>query len=195
MLSWNKSQSKAKMGLPICLRKVAPRLCKGGTKGHGDIFDGLGVFLGQKQGNLCALVVKSVDRWVYLQLLEICLLPVLARVCDTLGDPLFQQDNSTLHTAQLVLDWFEENGIELTKHPPCSPNLNTIEHVWGKLKKRLQIQYPDIASTLGGPQKVKEKLAKALPLVWDTIPSEFFEQLWRSMPDRVQAVIAAKGWL
>jgi len=140
------------------------------------------------------LVVKSVDQWVYLQLLEICLIPVLNRVRNTLGDPIFQQDNSTVHTTQAVLEWFEENGIELAEHPPCSPDLNPIQHVWVEMKKRLQIQYPDIASTPGGPQKVKEKLAEALPIVWDTIPSGFFEQLWRSMPDWVQAVIAAKGW-
>jgi len=127
-------------------------------------------------------------------MLEICLIPVLVCVRDTLGNPIFHQDNSILHNAQLVLDWFEENGIELAEHPLCSPDLNSIEHVWVEIKKRLQTQYPDIASTPGGPQKVKEKLAETLPLVWETIPSEFFEQLWRSMPDQVQAVITAKGW-
>jgi len=112
-----------------------------------------------------SLVVKSVDQWVNLQMLEICLIPVLVHVRDTLGNPLFQQDYSSAHTAQLVLDWFVENGIELAEHPPCSPDLNPIEDVWVEMKKRLQTQYPDIASTPGGPQKIKAKIAETLPLV------------------------------
>ena len=151
-------------------------------------------FWGRNKGTFVPLVAKSVDRWVYLQLLETCLILVLERVRDILGDPIFQHNNCTIHTAQAVQDWFDQNGIELAEHHPCSPDLNPIEHVWVELKKRLQIQYPDIATTPGGPEKVEQKLAEALPMVWDTIPSEFFEQLWRSMPDRVQAVIAAKGW-
>jgi len=174
--------------------KWHPECIRGVGKGKGIALMVWGCFWGKNRGTFVPLVVKSVDRWVYLQWLEICLIPVLNRVRNTLGDPIFQQDNSTVHTAQAVLEWFEENGIELAEHPPCSPDLNPIEHVWVEMKKRLQIQYPDIASTPGGPQKVKEKLAEALPIVWDTIPSGFFEQLWRSMPDRVQAVIAAKGW-
>jgi hypothetical protein len=46
----------------------------------------------------------------------------------------------------------------------------------------------------GGPDEIKERLAEVLPLVWDTIPEEFFEKLWRSMSDRVAAVIEARGW-
>lgn len=41
---------------------------------------------------------------------------------------------------------------------------------------------------------VKTKLAGVLPIVWDTIPEEFFEKLWRSMSNRVTAVIEVKGW-
>lgn len=93
-----------------------------------------------------------------------------------------------------MIAWFEENNIDLEHHPALSPDLNPIEHVWTELKKRLHQQYPDIVDTPGMPDKVKEKLAEVLPLVWDTIPEEFFEKLWRSMPSRVEAVIEAKGW-
>lgn len=93
-----------------------------------------------------------------------------------------------------MLQWFEENNIKVEVHPPYSPDLNPIENVWVELKKRLQTQYPQIKNTLGGPDKVTERLAEVLPLVWDTIPEEFFEKLWRSMPDRVAAVIEARGW-
>jgi transposase len=92
------------------------------------------------------------------------------------------------------MDWFDEQGIKVEEHPPCSPDLNPIEHVWLELKRRLQKQYPDIGNTPGGPDKVRKKMSKVLPEVWQTIPPEFFEKLWMSMPDRVAAVIDAKGW-
>ena len=41
---------------------------------------------------------------------------------------------------------------------------------------------------------MKARLAEVLPLCWDKIPETQFEKLWKSMPDRVQAVIEAKGW-
>jgi len=40
---------------------------------------------------------------------------------------------------------------------------------------------------------VKNRLVEVLPLVWETISEEFFEKLWKSMPDRVAAVLEAKG--
>ena len=54
-------------------------------------------------------------------------------------------------------------------------------------------QCPRIADTPGGKQAVKKRLAEVLPLVWKTIPEEFFEKLWKSMPDRAAAVLEAKG--
>lgn len=56
------------------------------------------------------------------------------------------------------------------------------------------MQYPKISSTEGGKTPMKKELARVLPLVWNTIPEEFFEKLWKSMPDRVEAVIEAKVW-
>ena len=41
---------------------------------------------------------------------------------------------------------------------------------------------------------MKARLAEVLPLCWEKILETHFETLWKSMPDRVQAVIEAKGW-
>ena len=57
----------------------------------------------------------------------------------------------------------------------------------------LHQQYPRIGNTPGGKQAVKKRLAQVLPLVWETIPGEFFEKLWKSMPNRVTVVLEAKG--
>ena len=52
-------------------------------------------------------------------------------------------------------------------------------------------QYPRIGDTPGDKEAAKKKLAQVLLLVWKTI-SEFFEKLWKSMPDRA-AVLEARG--
>ena len=108
-------------------------------------------------------------------------------------DILFQQDNAPVHKAYNVMEWLERNSIEVVEHPPYSPDLNPIEHAWIELKKRLHQQYPRIGDTPGGKETVKKRLAEVLPLVWETIPAEFLEKLWKSMPGRVAAVLEAKG--
>jgi len=52
-----------------------------------------------------------------------------------LKDILFQQDNGPVHKAYNVMDWLERNSITVVDHPPYSPDLNPIEHVWVELKK------------------------------------------------------------
>jgi transposase len=164
------------------------------AKGKGVSLMVWGCFWGSHRGTFAPLVVKSVNATIYIKLLEYLVKPVINRVNDTLGDAVFQQDNAPIHKAKIVMEWFEQQNIQVDDHPPYSPDLNPIEHIWVHLKRRLQEQYPDIAHTPGGPDKVKQRLAEVLPKVWETLPEEYFEKCWRSMPDRVQAVIDADGW-
>jgi transposase len=78
--------------------------------------------------------------------------------------------------------------------PLYSPDLNPIQHVWVELKCRLHRKYPDIGNTKGGPDKVKARLAEVLPEIWEEILDAYFENLRKSIPDRVAAVIDANGW-
>ena len=129
-----------------------------------------------------------------MRLLTRYLVPVIYQIISCgIHDFLFQQDNSPVLKAYSVMNWLEDNNIDIIEHPPYSPDLSPIEHIWIELKKRLHQQYPRISDTPGGKEAVKRKLAEVLPLVWDTIPSEFFEKLWKSMPKRVAAVLEARG--
>ena len=146
------------------------------------------------RGPLVPILEGKVDCWVYISLLDEHLPPVMQEIEQAVGDLLFQQDNARVHTALDTRKWFEENGIDLEDHPPLLPNLNPVEHAWVELKCCLHKQYPDIIDTKGGPDKVRQRLAEVLALVWAMIPDSFFEKLWRSMPSHVAAVIDVKGW-
>ena len=97
------------------------------------------------------------------------------------------------YTLQSSCSFFEQYNIPLESHPPYSPVLNPIEHAWVLFKRQVHIDYPWIGDYPGGPREVKKKLAEILPLCREKIPPKQFEALWKSMPDRVQAVIEARG--
>lgn len=86
-----------------------------------------------------------------------------------------------------------EHGISLLEWPPYSPDLNPIEHVWNLLKRRLFQLFPhlfDLNRNLADGEEFKECLQKA----WDSITQEEIRDLIDSIPRRLAAVIAAKGW-
>ena len=168
---------------------IAPK-----KKGNGTSLMVWGCF-GGNRGTFVPLVVHSVDAFVYRRLCKFLVLPVLAHMEKVLGTkPYYQQDNAPVHKARILKAFFKRHKIQVAEHPPYSPDLNPIEHVWVILKRRLAQRYPDLATTPGGPEAVRARMAEVLPVVWDSLGPEVFEPLWRSMPDWVTAVIRSKGW-
>lgn len=163
-------------------------------KNGGVSFTVWGCFWGRNRGTFTPIIIPYINKNVYVRLLQYLVPPVLQRVSNTLGDPVFQHDNSSIHTVHDVVDWLDYHSVDVEDHTPLSPHLNPIEHVWVELKKRLHQQYPGMIFSPGGAPIVKTKLAEVLTLVWETIEPEFFERLWMSMAQRVEAVIKAKGW-
>ena len=66
-----------------------------------------------------------------------------------------------------------------------SPDLNPIEHLWATLKRRLN-QYER-------PPKGMLELWECVEDCWDSITPNECQNLYRSMPKRIAAVIASKG--
>ena len=163
-----------------------------------------GCFWGKQKGTFVTFIVKSVNAKIYLRILETLVLPVINHINQTVptasnatnssSGARFQQDNAPVHKAKIIGQLFPDHKIPVDDHPPYSPDLNPIEHIWVHLKRKLHKIHPDIASTTRGLDRVRARLIEALPEVWDSPPESLFERLWQSMPERVAAVIAAKGW-
>ena len=88
---------------------------------------------------------------------------------------------------QFISDWFLEHNNEFTllKWPPQSPDLNPIEHLWDVVERVIQIM--DVQPTN------LQQLRDAFMSIWSKISEECFQHLVESVPQRIKAVLNAKG--
>jgi hypothetical protein len=93
------------------------------------------------------------------------------------------QDNAPCHKTLLIRDWLTIHGIDNMPWPSCSPDLNPIEQVWAVMKRRIQ----------GFRFNSKNHLWKVLRRMWMKFTPLFVRRFVDSMPNRVAAVISAKG--
>lgn len=97
---------------------------------------------------------------------------------------LFQQDNDPKHTSKVAKDCFKSKKIKVLEWPSQSPVMNPIEHLWEELD--MQVRLKNNTS--------KEVLFSNLKECWKNIKMDKLIKLVDSMPDRLRAVIDAKGY-
>ena len=105
----------------------------------------------------------------------------------------FQQDNARIHTSKKTIKWLEEHQIDTIRWPPHSPDLNPIEHVWKAMKELLHKRYPNLY-LLNDSEVNRSFLYGCLVEVWNEVAQEAIVNLIESLPRRLRAVIAARGW-
>jgi transposase len=123
---------------------------------------------------------ENVTAESYLNTLETHLLPNFEVLQH--GDAIFQHDNAPAHRAHTVVEFLENSQVETLPWPAQSPDLNIIENIWGFMKAKLRAHYSNEA----------ELRAHVLE-VWESIEDSMFENLYLSMPSRLQEVIRNKG--
>lgn len=96
----------------------------------------------------------------------------------------FYQDNDPKHTSGVAKLWLIHNCPKLIQTPAQSPDLNVIEHLWEELARRV---YQQKFNTLN---QLKEALLEA----WNSIEPEVCQNLVKSIPKRLQAVLENKGY-
>lgn len=101
--------------------------------------------------------------------------------------PVFQDDNAPIHTSRCVQTWFHDHDDEVEHLTWCpqSPDLNIIEPLWGFLESKVRARFP--------PPRTLSELKTVLHEEWVRIPMNFVQDLYLSIPRRMQAVIQAKG--
>jgi len=94
------------------------------------------------------------------------------------------EDNAPVHKgvynkAREKLKW------PVYEHPPNSPDLNPIENIWAIMKQYISLHYRHITS-----QSEMKRLVQEL---WENFTDTQWDGLIASMPERMKAVIKAKG--
>ena len=98
---------------------------------------------------------------------------------------IFQQDNDPKHTFRRAQTWFEKQGIKLLDLAAQSPDLNSIEHTWNHLKRRLS----DYEKAPTGVYQLWNRVV----VEWEKIAVEECQKWIESIPRRIQAVFKVKG--
>jgi hypothetical protein len=91
------------------------------------------------------------------------------------------------------MKWFQDIGVELSDHPPFSPDLNPIENFWKLLKAKIIELYPELVTMKDNDQKNK-LLIRAVQETWEALPEEALNKLAETIQHRVTAIKEARGW-
>lgn len=130
-----------------------------------------------------AFVEGTMNSMKYINTLHGALLPVVDDMA--VGEPYFQQDNSSVHNSHLTATWLTRNLDWIDDWPAHSPDLNIIENLWGFLSSRVYANFRQYRTT--------EELKKAILQAWNAITLDYIHALYDSLPERIKNVIKARG--
>lgn len=121
----------------------------------------------------------------YLEILEQVAFPSIEAQFGEVENIVFMHDNSAIHTARVILDFFALNHIKILNHPPKSPDLNLIENIWAIMER-------DRSQLI---QKTQAGLNEHVLNRWENLRGrpDIFENLYNSLINRYRYVINHGG--
>ena len=97
---------------------------------------------------------------------------------------ILQQDGAPSHTSISTSKFLKAKKIKVLQDWPAqSPDMNIIEHVWGRMKEEARKTKP----------KNLDELWEACKTAFFAIPDDFINKLYESLPNRMDAVLQAHG--
>ena len=92
---------------------------------------------------------------------------------------VFQHDNDPKHTSKMTTALLKKLRVKVMDWPGRFPDLNPIEHLWGILKRKMEVR------------KVSNihRLCDVIMEQWKRTPVATCEALVNSMPKRIKAVL------
>ncbi len=101
---------------------------------------------------------------MYCSILKEKMLPSL---CALGRRALFQHDNDPKHTSKATVGFLKKNRVKVIQWPSMSPDLNSIEHLWGILKRQVEHHSPSSI------QSLKEVILEECKKIWQNVANLF----------------------
>ena len=111
--------------------------------------------------------------------------PFYARITEERGIAIWQEDGAAYHTSAVTREYRKSLGMEELTWPAQSPDLNPIETLWHIMKQRISKRRHRINTIQEMETVIKEE--------WEKLSPEDWRKCIASMPQRMAAVIKAKG--
>ncbi len=117
---------------------------------------------------------------MYCEILKQSMIPSLRRLGRR---AVLQHDNDPKHSSKTTTAWLTKLRVKVMDWPSMSPDLNTIEHLWGILKRKVkERKFSNI-----------HQLRDVVMEEWKRNPVATCEALVNSMPKRVKVVLGNNG--
>ena len=140
------------------------------------------VFSSSGKTPIC-FISSRMNSEIYCQLLEEVLIPFSENIMDE--NMVFQQDNAACHASKSTKQFLKDHNIPVLDWPACSPDLNPIENVWGRLSRNV--------FKLGRKFEIVGQLKRAIQEEWLKPSPNTLNSFIKSMPRRIQEVIVKRG--
>ena len=117
---------------------------------------------------------------MYCEILQQSMIPSLQKLDSR---AMFQHDNDPKHTSKTTIALLKRLWVKVMDWASMSPDMNPIEHLWGILKRKVEVC--KVSNNCHFRDVVMEE--------WKSIPVATCEALVNSMPRRVKTVLDNDG--